>query len=113
MNINNLIEKIEVALVEADRLTSKSNFYTNDSEPIRSTKYVLNLLRKELSQDNKNINNRVLRAMHDLGMSSYKDFENTPLESALNNVISLLYNELPEYKKVQPLRADFGKGDPI
>jgi hypothetical protein len=111
--MDKLIANIDKALIETEQLVSKSNFYTRDKEPIKSTVYVLTLLKEEVEKGYEKINIRVLRAMHDLGMSSYKDFENTPLEDALNNVISILYNDIPGYKILQPLRMDFGKGNPI
>ena len=113
MSVNELVSNIDIALIETEQLVAKSKFYTSDKEPIKSTIYVLTLLKREVEKGYENINIRVLRAMHDLGMSSYKDFENTPLEEALNNVVSVLYNDIPGYKKLEPLRMDFGKGDPI
>ncbi len=113
MSLEKLISCIDIALLEADNLVKMSNFYTNNTEPIKSTKYVLKLLLDEASADYEHINDRVLRAMHDIGMSSYKDFENTPMEDALINVTTVLYNDIHDYKYMQPLRMDFGKGNPI
>jgi hypothetical protein len=108
-----LIALIDLALLESDNLAGRSKFYHAEREPILSTKKVLNLLRQEIQSSPDNINERLLRAMHDLGMSAYKEFENTPLEEALNSVTAALYNEIPRYKSLKPLRMDFGKGDPI
>lgn len=51
--------------------------------------------------------------MHDLGMSSYKEFENTSLGQVLNKLVAALYHQIPQYKSLQPLRKDFDKGDPV
>jgi hypothetical protein len=51
--------------------------------------------------------------MHDLGIASFRYFENTPLEMALNNVTAMLYDEIPHYKNLKPLGMDFGEGNPI
>jgi hypothetical protein len=104
---------INLALLEIDKLVEKSNFYQEELEPILSTKKVLILLRHKVESCPDKINERLLRAMHDLGMSSYKDFENTPLEGVLNNLTAALYNDLPGYKHLTPLRMDFGKGNPV
>lgn len=113
MNINKLILLIDIALLEISNVIAKSKYLHDDKEPIVSTKRVLLLLKEQIQQNPENMNDRVLRAMHDLGMSTYKDFENTPLEDAITNVTRLLYNEIPYYKNLEPLRTDFGKGDPI
>jgi hypothetical protein len=113
MNAQRLIQLIDIALLEVDNIVAKSKFFRSDEEPILSTKLVLQLLKDRIIQDPHNIDERILRAMHDVGMSSFKDFENTPLENAIMNVTSVLYRELPIYKDLKPLRIDFGKGDPI
>lgn len=113
MNINKLISAIDTALREIENLVKESNYYNEEEECIISTKKVLNLLKDGVQTDSIQINERILRAMHDIGMSSYRDFENTPLENAINNVTSILYKEIPYYKNLKPLRMDFGKGNPI
>ncbi len=113
IDTNRIITLIDLALLETDKLVEKSNFYKEENEPILSTKKVLFLLKREIEYSPDKINERLLRAMHDLGMSSYKDFENTPLEGAINNLTAALYNELSEYKHLTPLRRDFGKGNPV
>ncbi|EHQ26896.1 hypothetical protein [Mucilaginibacter paludis] len=110
MKKKELITSIEVALKEADILKEFSKDYTEDVE---SAKYVLNLLREVVIKDFENINIRILRAMHDVGMSSYKDFANTKLEGAINKITSILYDEIPGYKDLEPLRMDFGQQNPI
>jgi hypothetical protein len=113
MDINKLVSLIDAALTEADNVADKSKYYSRDTEPISSTKKVLSLLKQEVINNPENISQRILRAMHDLGMATYKEFENTTLEKAINDVTEILYNELPDYKILTPLRGDFGKGDPI
>ena len=113
MNIDKLVALIDAALAEADNIADKSRYYNRDTEPISSTKKVLSLLRQEVINNPKKINQRILRAMHDLGMAVYKEFENTALEEAINKVTEILYDELPGYKTLTPLRMDFGKGHPI
>lgn len=113
MEIDKLMTVIDIALKESDNLVNISNYYKEDKEPIISTRRVLILLKDAVQIDDKHINERILRAMHDLGMSAYKEFENTPLEDAINNITSILYRQIPNYKNLEPLRMDFGKGNPI
>jgi hypothetical protein len=114
MNKDKLIGLIDIALKETDKLVSESKVqYRADKEPIISTKKVLNLLKEQIQNNQNPINERILRAMHDIGVSSFRDFENTPVEDAIINVTSLLRNEVSYYKKLEPLRMDFGKGNPI
>ena len=113
IDTNRFITLINLVLLEVNKLVEESNFYQEEQEPILSTKKVLFLLRREIETCPDKINVRLLRAMHDLGISSYKDFENTTLEESLNNLTAALYKELPEYKNLTPLRMNFGKGDPI
>lgn len=111
MNKLNLILLLEKALVEADNFTIK--YYDADEKYMVDTKKVLNLLKSEIQNTPNQINERVLRAMHDIGVVAVKQYENTTLETAIMNVTSLLYNEIPNYKSLKPLRMDFGKGEPI
>ena len=113
MDIDKLVLLINNALTEADNVADKSKYYTSDTEPISSTKRVFSLLKSEVINNPEKINQRILRAMHDIGMSAYKEFENTTLEDAIDKVTEMLYYELPEYKILTPLREEFGKGDPI
>lgn len=107
---NNLIALTDLGILEVNDYSSK---YNVDESHIKETIKVLTLLKNEILNNNDKINGRVLRAMHDVGMSSYKEFENTPLENIINDITSILYNEIPEYKFLEPLRNEFGKGDPI
>lgn len=113
MNVEKLLILIDRTLQETDNVLSQSQFLKEDSEPIVSTRKVLYLFRQEILQNVNGINERVLRAMHDVGMSAYRVFENTPLEDTIYALTSALYEEIPQYKNLEPLRMDFGKGDPI
>ncbi len=112
METNTIISLINCALLECDNLVAKG-FYFDEKEPIVSTKKGLILLKEELLYNPKKINLRVLRRMHDIGMSSYKEFENTPLEDAILNIVNQLGKEIPYYKNLEPLRMDFNKENPL
>jgi hypothetical protein len=110
MNIDKLLRLIDNVFIEAENyvLTHRTG-----KTSIDDTKRVLHLLKEQVMNNPVYINQRILRAMHDIGMASYKDFENTSLEDAIEEVISLLYNEVPIYKTLEPLREDFGNDYPI
>lgn len=111
MDINKLITLIEVALVEADDFVAR--YYDGNDKPMISTKKTLSLLKEELQSNPESINERVLRAMHDIGATAVKSYENTPLEGAISDVTGMLYYGIPHYKNLKPLRMDFGKGNPV
>ncbi len=111
MNTDKLIALINIALKEADDYVKK--YYGGDEKPMLETKKVLFLLKHEVQNNSENINERVLRSMHGIGALAVKAYENTPLDDAIGSVISGLYYQFPKYKKLKPLRMDFGKGNPI
>ncbi len=113
MDINHLISLIDVVLLEVNDFVTNSKYYTLDKEPFSDFKKVLDLLKLEIQNNPNNINERVLRAVHDIGGITAKSFENTSLEGTIFNFIDILSNEIPKYRKLEPLRMDFGKGDPI
>lgn len=111
MNTEKLIALIDKALEEAD--TYIVRYYHGDEKPMTGTKKALCLLKSEVINQPNNINERVLRGMADIGGMSVKAYENTPLEEAIGAVTEMLYYGIPHYKHLEPLRMDFGKGDPI
>jgi len=111
MDKRNLILLLEKALIESTNFTIQ--YYDGNDEYMADTKKVLNLLKSEIKKRPTQINERVLRAMHDVGALAVKQYENTKLEAAIMDITSILYNQIPNYKSLKPLRSDFGKGDPI
>lgn len=110
MDIKKIIILIDEVLMEADNYILTHN---SGKTSIDDTKNVTSLLKKEILTHPEHINERILRAMHDVGMSAYKEFENTTLEKAIENLTSFLYFEIPIYSTLKPLRKDFGKQHPI
>lgn len=111
MKIDEFVKAIDAALVETDIFVT--NYYHGNEKPMINTKKALLLLKHEIINHSQDINERVLRAMHDIGATSAKSYENTPLEDAIGKVTSMLYYDIPNYRYLTPLRMDFGKGDPI
>jgi hypothetical protein len=111
MNTEEIISLIEIAKKDADSYIEK--YYHGNDKDMINTKKALNYLKVELLNNPNEINERVLRAMHDMGVAAVKMYYDSPLESSLSNLIDKLSREIPEYKKLKPLGLDFGKGDPI
>jgi hypothetical protein len=111
MNKDNLITLIDNAYTETDIFVEK--YYDGDQKPMRSTKKTLLLLKEEVINNQEGINERVLRAIHDIGVIAFRQFENTPLEDRIEDMIDYLHNNIPEYKDLEPLGMDFGKGNPV
>jgi len=107
-----ILTLVGIALSEVDKIVA-DGFYKMDDKVIVITKRVLNLLHDEIIINGKKINYRVLRATHNVGMSSFKNFEITSLENAINDLTKALYEDIPRYKNVEPLGGDFGNGNPI
>lgn len=109
-----LINRIDVVLEELDALVSDFKHYSNNDREILDARLVFRLLKKEVIKGGLNsINERLLRAVHDMGMSSFKDFENTSLEDSIPEVTGILRSEIRQYKNLKPLGIEFGKGNPI
>lgn len=113
MDKSKVTELIDIALSEIDILVFDSTFYTNERESIVDTRKVLTLLKEAIKHNPNKINERILRAMHNIGILSYRDFENTPLEDTLGEITEQLYYAFPCYKDLEPLGTDFGEGNPI
>lgn len=111
-NYEECIDLIDKALEDTKIVVAKSKWMRFDSEPILSTQRVLQALRSDFVKNPDGVNERILRAMHDLGMSAFKEFENTPLEESIAGITSFLYKSHPIYKSLKPLGSDFGKGVP-
>ena len=111
MDTDKFLRLIDITLKAADDFVNTD--YGGNEKPMLNTKKALLLLKEEVHLNPENINERVLRAMHDVGGVSVKAYYNSPLEDAISNLTELLYNEIPSYKYLQPLRIDYGKGNPI
>jgi hypothetical protein len=110
MNTPNIIASIDDALSD---LNTFELSYPKSIAAVSDAKTVLNLLKKKITINAEDINVRILRAMQDIGMSAYKDFENSAVEVSILKVTGHLYRELPIYRTLEPLRGEFGKGFPI
>ncbi len=105
-----LIGLIELSLLQFDDLVAEGNkYFCKDKEPVLSTVKVLTLLKEEVQNNPGNIDERLLRAMRNVGLSSFRTFENTPLEHSIPQITGILRKEFPEYDDLEPLNRDFWK----
>lgn len=112
-NKEKLLSLIDDTMKEIESLVATSD-YQEDEAAIKDLRKVLMLLLNELAiNEVKSVNVTILRAMHDIGMSAYKDFENTEVEKAINKVNDCILKEYPPFKKLKPLRSDFRKEFPL
>ena len=107
-----IIKLIKNAQGETSSVVSNSAYLHNESSEIVRTRKILELLLKSVEK-NEVLNERLQRAVCDLGMFSFKYFENTDLEEALNNVSSFFYDKYSAIERLNPLGHEFGEGDPI
>jgi len=113
MNVDKLMPLIDIALKEVNNIVNNSSYLTFEHFQIKKTIKILELLKVAIEENPSLINERVLRGAHDLGMYSFKYFENTPLEEVLCCITQILYDEIPHFKNLEPLGLDFGKKNPI
>ena len=113
MDTIKIIRLIDDFLYELDVFTNASKFYDFENEPIAGFKKVLVLLKIELTNNPKNINERVLRSVKDVAGLIVKQFEETNLETLIIQITSFLNKNVTEYKELTPLGMSFGKCHPI
>lgn len=113
MNANRILKLIDNVTNELDKFVQKNDCYTYSSNTINDTVKILKLLKIELTDNPQNINIRVLRSVHNIGMYAYRAFENSELEQAIYGLTKVVREEIPHYSDLEPLIEDFGEGDPI
>jgi len=108
-----MLNAIDVALASIMLFVSTSKVHTIESKPISVLVKALSALRVEIEFRSNEINSRVLRGMRDAGGIVARELDATPIEAPVSKVCEILYQEIPDWIDLEPLRSDFGKGDPI
>jgi hypothetical protein len=109
--VENLILLIDKALNDLQVVVSETPTWTYDKDPVKRTFALLTRLKKDARGGLSKIDEKVLRATHNLGVSSFKDFENTPLEDSILEVTAFLRRNIPKYNGLKLLDWNFGKED--
>ena len=109
---NNIIQTIDKAISEIEEYLEKYNM-PKEGWLVNGHIKVLKLLKNEILQNKLEINERVLRAFRDVSSITALHYE----ESIFHDSVFKVYDELnayaPDFKYLNPLRMDFGKGNPI
>ncbi len=107
------MDKDKIIFLLKNAIIETRNYADNNRDEnqtsVLNTQKVFQRLKEEIEFNIDNVEEDVLRAMHDVGMSSYKEFENTRLEGIINNITEWLYLNISSYKNLKPLNADFKK----
>ncbi len=109
MVIQELKESINVVIKQLNILASKCDTFNINSKIYIDTLVILKLFTIELNKKNNisEISDDLLSALRSLAMSSYKDFENTDVEGAIENLIEKVYYNIPRYQKLSALNKRF------
>jgi hypothetical protein len=112
-NKNTLIELIDKALHEIEDFGINSKAYKIREKPLSDFIYVLGLLKSDINSSSGEIRERVLSATLDIAGLIAKQFEDTPFDGFIYEIIDHLLTEIPHFKQLKPLGMDFGLEDPI
>lgn len=109
--MNELLNKIQNAIDSLECYIDE-NHVSRNSWPYKDIGHVLNLYKNKITE-NKEIETRLLRAMKDVFVVSYRNFEGTNLHTKINSIDDELRDIFKNYIVLEPLGLEFGKGDPI
>jgi hypothetical protein len=109
--MRDLIENIEIALEELKNF-KRSNNIASDDWSTNVTEKVLCLIKENLEKG-ESLDQRLLRAMKDIYVVSFRNFDGTKLYEAIDCIDSQLSTLFKNYQSLEPLGIDFGKSDPI
>ena len=104
-----ILESIDLAILEIAKYITK---YDLSKEAFLNFFKVLSLLKDELLQ-NEEINERVLRGFKDICTTTAIQFEHTSFNDPIFEINDKLEKYVPKYSRLELLRMDFGKGNPI
>jgi hypothetical protein len=112
MDHNNIIVEIDKAVAEIENYIQKYKIPKDSSLETGSIK-VLKLLKIELLKGDTIVNERVLRAFKDICTSTAIQFEDTSFYAPIFFIHDELKKLIPSFERLELLRKDFGKGNPI
>jgi len=112
MNKESIILSIETAILEVEKYIQKYNL-SQETQLTLHTLKVLKLLKEEFIQDKEIINERLLRGYKDICTTTAIQYEESNFNDAIFIVNRDLENNIENYKYLDLLRMDFGKGNPI
>ena len=111
INKSSVLVLVDGAIRTEDGYIEKYDLAPDELE--KHVKHVLSLLKIELLSNNENINVRVLRAFKDVTSTIAIHYEETPINDSIFEIYRALEMQIPEFARLELLRMDFGKGNPI
>lgn len=112
MDKESIIKSIDIAILEVEKYIKKYNLLTDHQLRTHTIK-VLELLKKEFESDKSVISERLLRGYKDICTTTAIQYEESNFYDAIFMVNKKLEENIDDYKYLNLLRMDFGKGDPI
>lgn len=103
-----LINYINSSLQDIDKLVESKTFYKYELNPVKETLCILNALKNRM-ESNIEIETHLLRACHNLGLSSFKAYENTALEDSLVDITGFLRRNIKSYSSLLPLGVEYSE----
>jgi hypothetical protein len=94
------------------------NVYVNNYEhslnrwPYKEVLLVLTLFKERL-ENGQQFNTRLLRAMKDVYVISFRNFEGSLLHDEIQTIVDHLKGLFSFYESLETLGLDFGNGDPV
>lgn len=106
-----LLNNVNQALKEVEDFCSQNKDFSDDWT-IKDIKKVLTLFKEELTKE-ENVDIRLLRAVKDIYVVSFRNFNDTGIHRSIENLDDKLRTLFRHYEKLEALGMDFGKGNPI
>jgi hypothetical protein len=106
-----LLFPIDTSLGVLSAYVTKNNL-TFDEWPYREILFVLTLIKEKIMLGEQ-LHTRLLRAMKDVYIIAFRNFEGTLLYDEIDNLDNRLRSIVNDYEKLQPLGMEFGKEYPI
>lgn len=107
-----IIKLIDTALKDVDTYLDKNNISAKNGF-YQDLNKVLGLLKAELTSDQKDFNDRVLRGFKDICTTVAIQYEHTSFSDSIFDINTQLELNIDYYSPLELLRMDFGKGNPI
>jgi hypothetical protein len=106
-----LLYPLNRSLEALSEYVAKNNFSFN-KYPYKEVLQVLTLIKEKVIHGEQ-LHTRILRAMKDVYVITFRNFKGTPLYDEIDNLDNCLIALVKDYEKLEPLGMDFGKGNPI
>ena len=111
LNSSKIIASVDTAVKAIEQYVQKYDL--SESQLVTADIKVLLLIKAEIIKNPNNINERLLRGFKDVCTTMAIQFEEYDFFDPIFEIYHEFDNNIPKFKKLELLRMDFGKGDPI